>query len=135
MRKLLILFSGLTTMAFLFASCGSTPPAQTAAPDAGRSETPVAAVPKPTLDIIVCGPFCFVQGASCASHPPPCLAVWAPRVAGHTSIIGLAAQLQYKPFDTGKYDFTTGVHSSSTTTLVTPVQNASIYSVSSKAQK
>jgi hypothetical protein len=135
MRKLLILMSSLAMIGFLFASCGSTPPAQTATRAPSKSQQPFAAVSKPTLDIIVGGPFVFVQGASCGSQPSPCLAVWAPKVKGHTSIIGLAAQVQYKPFDAGDYDFTTGVHPSAMTTLVTPVQNASIYSVSSKAQK
>lgn len=134
MRKVLILMSSLA-IAFWFASCGSTLPAQTTAADLGKSQQPSAAVSKATLNIIVGGPFVFVQGAPCGSQPPPCLAVWAPKVKGHTSIIGLAAQVQFQQFDTGDYDFTTGVRSSPTTTLVTPVQNASIYSASSTKQK
>jgi len=135
MRKLVILLSGLATMAFLFASYGNTPPAQKTSADSGNSRKPSVAISKPTLDIIVGGPFVFVQGASCGSQPPPCLAVWAPKVKGHTSIIGLAAQVQYKQFDTGVYDFTSGLHPSATTILVAPVQNASIYSASTTAQK
>jgi hypothetical protein len=135
MKNLVILLPSLATMAFLFASCGNTHPAQKPSSDPGNSEKPSAVVSKPTLDFIVGGPFVFVQGASCGSQPPPCLAVWAPKVKGHTSIIGLAAQVQYKQFDTGDYDFTSGLHPSATTTLVTPVQSASIYSVSTQAQK
>jgi hypothetical protein len=56
-------------------------------------------------------------------------------VKGHTTIVGLADQAQFQPFDSGDYDFRTGVHPSATTTLVTPVQNALIYPVSAKGLK
>lgn len=135
MKNVANVFSALMMTTFLVTSCGNKSSAEKTPPDAGKNEKNATVVPKPTLDIIVGGPFAFVQGTSCGSQPPPCLAVWAPKVKGHTSIVGLAAEVQYKPFDSGDYDFTAGVHASSTTTFVTPVQNASVYSVSTKAQK
>src|SRR6266436_2851267 len=134
MKKLVIALSALIAIAFLTASCETTLREQKASLDPPKTGKTNAAVSKTTLDVIIGGPFVFVQGANCGSQPPPCLAVWAPRVKGHTLIIGLAAQAQYKQFDAGDYDFTSGIHASGTTTIVTPVQNASIYSVSTKAQ-
>jgi hypothetical protein len=133
--KNLVAFSwGLTMTAFLVTSCGNKSSAQKTSPESGTSEKTAAAVPRPTLDIIIGGPFVFVQGVTCPTQTSPCLAVWVPNVKGHTAVIGLADQAQFKQFDSGDYDFTSGIHRSDTTTLVTPVQNASIYTASMKAQ-
>jgi len=134
MKKLLILSSVFVILAFLSASCHDTPSVDKTSPKPTDTNKPITPASAPTLDIIVGGPFIFVQGASCGTQPPPCLAVWAPRVKGHTMIIGLDANGQFKAFDTGAYDFTPGVRPSGKTSIVTPVQDASIYPVSAKTQ-
>jgi hypothetical protein len=134
MRKILILLSALVVVVFLSAvrRHGTSP--EKAFPDSSGSKPSAAASPS-TLDIIVGGPFAFVQTTSCGTHPSPCLDIWVPAVKGHTTIIGLDDSAQFKPFDKGDYDFTTGLRSSAKTTLVTPVQNASVYPVSATKQK
>ena len=127
-------FLMLVMATFLVSSCGSKPSEDKATPDPGQSKKVAAAAQKTTLDIIIGGPFVFVQGVNCASQSSPCVSAWAPKVQGHMGVIALANQAQFKKFDSGDYDFTSGIHRSDTTTLVTPVLNASVYSTSSKVQ-
>jgi hypothetical protein len=83
-----------------------------------------------SLDIIVGGPFAFVEAQSCAPSSQPCLEVWAPAVAGHTGIIGFGGSGELKQFTGGDYDFTVGVHPAGSTGVDAPVVGASILTVS-----
>jgi hypothetical protein len=127
-------FLTLVMATFLVSSCENKPPAQKETSDVRKNDNASAAVPKPGLDLVIGGPFVFFQGVSCGTQGSTCLAVWVPDVKGHTSVIGFADQGQFKQIDSGDYDFTSGIRPSNTTTLVTPVLNASIYSTSSKVQ-
>jgi hypothetical protein len=134
MKRIVILLFGFIAVSLL-SSCNDTPSVTSAPPKPADSNKVSAPAAVATLDIIVGGPFVFVQSsANCGTQPPPCLVVWIPKVKGHTTINGLDANAQFKSFDTGTYDFTSGVNPSVATTIVTPVQGASIYSISAKTQ-
>src|ERR1700722_3751768 len=84
-----------------------------------------------SLDIIVGGPFAFVESTKCTSALPSCLIVAAPDVAAHNGMIGVASGAEFKQFvSNGVYDFTKGFRPSASTTVDTPVLGATILSIS-----
>lgn len=85
------------------------------------------AVAASSFDVIVAGPFAFVE-------KPTSLEIWIPEVEGHNRPFGVGiGDDQVKSFEKGVYNFTSGVRASQTTKLVTPVTKTSIYQVSQRA--
>jgi hypothetical protein len=125
--------SAFLAVTIISTSCGRNPSGGGNSSDSDKRATPAVSVPT-TLDIVVGGPFVFVEKVSCKSPGGYCLAIWAPKIKAHTTIVGIAAQAQYQQFDSGDYDFTTGLHGSMNTAVVSPVQGASIYQVPTRLQ-
>jgi hypothetical protein len=99
--------------------------------DSSSSTTPesrvVTAKPviSPSLDLIIGGPFAFVQKSDS-------LIIWIPNVKGHGKPFGLGLtdipNLGDRPrvFAQAEYDFTKGIRPSAGTTVLAPVQDAGI---------
>jgi hypothetical protein len=100
--------------------------------DTSSSTTPASRVhtAKPptspaTLDLIIGGPFAFVQESDS-------LIIWIPNVKKHSKPFGLGLtdikNLGDRPreFDQADYDFTKGIRASAATTVLVPVQDAGI---------
>ncbi len=125
------LYTRLLSLGVLLAlciGCNHSDSSQTPKSGSASSEMKPAQAAAPiTLDLIVGGPFAFVQKNDS-------LIIWIPNVKDHPKPIGLALtdipHLGDRPreFEKGDYDFTKGIRPSTAGNILVPVQAASILS-------
>jgi hypothetical protein len=123
-RSSIVLFAGLSLL-----SIGCKQPARTptSADGTGPSkvESPKASVPT-SLDLIVMGPFAFIEKGSS-------LEIWIPELKGHNKPHGQGVgETDERLFEKAEYDFTHGIEASQTSKLTLPVRGASAYQLSRK---
>jgi hypothetical protein len=103
------------------------PPAQTAG-ELSKVDSPQLAGAS-TLDVVVVGPFAFVEKADG-------LEIWIPEVEGHSQPFAVGiGDSEVRSFERAHYDFTGGIGGSQLAKLVFPVQSADIYQLSRRATK
>jgi hypothetical protein len=77
----------------------------------------------PTLDLIIGGPFIFVQNAND-------LTLWIPDVKGHSKPLGFDEGAEPRSFEKGDYDFTKGLRAAAATKILVPVRGGGMLSFS-----
>ena len=125
------LFARLLSHGALLALCfGCSHSNSSLMPQSGPATSqmkPAQAAAPVTLDLIIGGPFAFVQKGDS-------LIIWIPNVKGHPKPFGVGLtdipHLGDRPreFERGDYDFTKGIRPSAASNVVVPVQGASILS-------
>jgi hypothetical protein len=109
----------------IFAGCKQTGSSSSTATSNPTTATKASDQGKPlSFDIILAGPFAYVQNSDT-------LEVWIPKVEGHNRPFGVGTgDSVVRSFDSGNYDFTTGIQPSKVTKLLAPVQGASVFQLS-----
>jgi hypothetical protein len=122
MRNLLSVALVATSL-FLVSCTSRTSPSSPSASETAHTEAPKPAPGPPTLDLIVGGPFIFVQDTSG-------LTLWIPNVKGHSKPLGFGEGAEPRSFEKGDYDFTKGLRSAAATKILVPVQDGGMLSFS-----
>jgi hypothetical protein len=117
-------FVTLLVTATVCVSCTNRPSPSSASTPSEATRTEAKLSPAaPTLDLIVGGPFIFVQDANN-------LTLWIPDVKGHSKPLGLGEGAEPRSFEKGQYEFTKGLRSAAATKLLVPVPDSGMLSFS-----
>jgi hypothetical protein len=122
MRNLLSVALVVTSV-FSTSCTNRTSPSSPSASETAHTEAAKPAPGPPTLDLIIGGPFIFVQDANG-------LTLWIPNVKGHSKPLGFDEGAEPRSFEKGDYDFTKGLRSAAATKILVPVQDGGMLSFS-----